>query len=240
MNANNPASQPTGYAGPMIQGVASVKPSNLAWTVLIDATASSGPFAAGIQHCNIVLANELPKHLGEIHFGLHICRDLEFDRDADFSLGEDLSAEEFTRNIQRIVFEGGGDPEETQFDSLLTIARTYKWPFGPYARRAVGLFSSSSSKNTRDNLDVIQVSAELLNLGIKVVVVAPQGVNLHELAARTGGHSVLLSNNPSQSDLDRVIALLTKSLTQMGNSSGTVALNPNTSFGARGTQRIGG
>jgi len=237
--ATTQSSSTTIASGPIIKGVVgTLKPSVLALVSLIDATGSSGAFGTGIQYCNSVLATELPRHVGEVHFALHICRDLDCDRDADFSLGEDMEPDEFVKNIQRIAFEGGGDAEETQLESCLTIARTYRWPFGAHARRALAVFSSSSSKQTRDAMDAKQVARELAANGIKAIVVAPQGVNLHELASATGGHSVLLSNNPEQADLDRAIALLTKSLTQVAAGSGTMAVPLNASFGARGTQAI--
>ena len=234
-----PMGAPT-VAGPVVQGVRSVKPSELGAVALVDATASSQAFGAGIIQCITVLAGELPKYIGTIHMGLHICRDLDYDRDADFSLGEDMPADAFVKNAQRIVFEGGGDAEETQFDACLTIARTYQWAFSPFARRAIVLFSSSSSKKTRDGLDATGVANELLAMGIKVVVVAPLGCNVHQLATATGGHSFALSNNPSQADLDATVALLTRSLSQMAGGlpagSGTLAIPGNQGFGARGTQ----
>jgi hypothetical protein len=237
--STNQLSFTTTQSGPIIKGVVGTpKPSVIALVSLIDATGSSGAFGTGIQYCNSVLATELPRNIGEVHFALHISRDLDCDRDADFSLGEDMGPDEFVKNVQRIAFEGGGDAEETQLDSCLTIARTYRWPFSAHARRALAVFSSSSSKSTRDGMDAKQVARELAANGIKVIVVAPQGVNLHELAAATGGHSIILSNTPQQQDLDRAIALLTKSLTQVAAGSGTMAMPPNASFGARGTQAI--
>lgn len=228
----------TSSSGPVIAGFKNrVLPSQIDLIGNIDGTESSAGFSAGIIQINTDVARNLTKLHSNVLFGLHVCRDREYDKDYDFSLGMGMSADEFILNLSRIVFEGGGDAEESQFDSMLTIGDTYPCSFSGECRRAIVLESSSSSKPTADGLNGADVASTLKKLGFVVMVIAPNGVNLHELAVGTGGYSFELSNTPKQADIDRVTDMLTKSMTRMNTNGGTVGLN-NTNFGSRGTQRV--
>jgi len=78
-------------------------------------------------------------------------------------------------------------------------------------------------------------------MSIKVIVIAPPGVNLHELAAATRGASLELTNTPKLQDIEQVARMLTRTLTQMAGSAGnkTMVVPPNTHFGVHGTQVLG-
>jgi hypothetical protein len=229
-----------GDTGPTFGGVIRKLPTALTLVPVIDATASSLAFSQGIKTVCGEVADALSQTMADLKLGLHISRDLEFDRDANFSLGEDLTVDEFKSNLSRIAFEGGGDPLETQFDAVQTVLRTYPWNLIPTARRVIPLCSSSGSKPTRDGKDAAGLAAELNAMNIKVIVIAPNGVNLHELATATRGASLELTNNPSPADIQQVIKVLTRTLTQMAGSGGTtLAMPTNNKFGQHGTQVLG-
>lgn len=229
-----------GDAGPTFGGVPRKLPTALTLVPVIDATASSFAFSQGIKTVCEEVAETLSQTMADFKLGMHITRDLEYDRDANFSLGHDLTVHEFKSNLSRIVFEGGGDALETQFDAVQTAARAHPWNLSPTARRAIVLCSSSGSKPTRDGKDAAGLAAELNAMNIKVVVIAPNGVNLHELATATRGASLELTNSPSPADLQQVIKVLTRTLTQMAGSGGsTMVVPPNTQFGKQGTQVLG-
>lgn len=205
-----------------------VLPTTMALCSVVDATGSSQPFSQGIQTICQEAAQQISKQIAVLKLGLHISRDLECDRDANFSLGYDLSPEQLAHQLSSLTFEGGGDDEETQFDAVLTAARDYPWPTERTARRVMLLCSSSSSKPTRDARDAAALAAELVQMNIKVVVVAPNGVNLHELATLTGGISLELSKTPQPSDVQRITSMLTRTLTQAAaRSSGTLQMPAN-------------
>lgn len=227
--------------GPTFGGVIRKLPTALSLVSLNDATGSCLAYSQGIQTVNVETAEALFKTMADFKLGLHITRDLEFDRDANFSLGDDLTLDEFKSNISRIVFEGGGDELETQFDAVQTVARSYPWNLLPTARRAILLCSSSGSKPTRDGKDATALAEELNALNIKVIVIAPNHVNLHQLATLTRGASLELTNTPTASEIANVTKTLTRTLTQMAGSAAgkTLAVPANTSFGANGTQVLG-
>ncbi len=226
--------------GPIFGGISRKLPTSLDLVTAIDATASSLAFSQGIQVVCLNVAENLSNAVAGLTLGIHVCRDLDYDRDANFSLGSNLSLDTYRANLQRIAFEGGGDELETQFDTVQTVARTTPWNAMNTARRCILLCSTSGSKPTRDGKNAVQLVEELNALNIKVVVVAPKGVNLHQLSAGTGGLSLELSNNPTAADLKSLTQLLTRSLTQMGGNGGgkTLVVNPNTQFGHQGTLQI--
>ena len=229
-----------GDTGPTFGGVIRKLPSASSIVPVIDATESSLAFSQGIQTVCGEVADALSKTIADLKLGLHISRDLEYDRDDNFSLGEDLTVDEFKSNLARIAFEGGGDALETQYDAVQTVLRTYPWNLIPTARRVIVLCSSSGSKPTRDGKDAAGLAAELNAMNIKVIVIAPNGVNLHELATATRGASLELTNNPSPLETQQVITVLTRTLTQMAGTGGkTMVVPPNTQFGRHGTQVLG-
>lgn len=236
MNVNQTMSN-TGDTGPTFGGINRKLPTALSAVYLVDATKSSQTFGQGILTMCAETAEKMSQTMADLKLGLHITRDLEFDRDANFSLGEDLTIQEFTNNLTRIAFEGGGDPLETQFDAVQTVVRTYPWNLIPTARRVILLSSSSGSKPTRDGKYAADLALELNAMNIKVIVIAPNGVNLHELAAATRGASLELTNNPRPEDIQHVIKVVTRTLTQMaGSAANTMVVPPNTQFGQQGTQ----
>lgn len=232
------SAQSVSSAGPVISGLKNrILPSQIDKIDNIDATESSALFSTGIIKINTEVAKNLSRLHSNVLFGLHVCRDREYDKNYDFSLGMGMSCADYILNLNRITFEGGGDEEETQLDSMITIGQTYPCSFSGESRRAIVLESSSSSKPTMDGLDATAVAHTLKTLGFMVIVVAPTNVNLHDLASGTGGYSFELSNTPKLADIDRVVDLLTKSMSRMNMNGGTVGLN-STRFGSNGTQRI--
>lgn len=202
--------------GPIIKGVKKrIKPSKASVIALIDATGSSDAYSKGIVEVNEQLLEQLPQRIGSVQWGLHVCRDLEYDQDADFSLGMGISTDILATSLNRIEFIGGGDSEETQLDSVLTIAQTYEFDPSILSRRALCIYTSSDSKPTRCGKGVPEVADVLNKFGIAAVIVAPRDCNLHALSEDTGGVSIELSNTPDSNDIQRVVALLTASLTQM-------------------------
>ncbi|MDR2208230.1 MAG: VWA domain-containing protein [Azoarcus sp.] len=239
-----PSQAAADMGGPVIRGIKDRDrklPVALSFVSLIDATGSSDVFNRGITNVAAETADYLGKSMGTLQLAMHITRDLEYDSDANFSLGHNLSVDDFKATLARISYEGGGDELETQLDAVQTIARTYPLNPSPNARRVIALFSSSGSKPTRDGKNAAQVAQELNSLGIKVIVIAPNDVNLHELANATGGISLELTNDPSPEDINRVTHLLTRTLTMMANhnAGGTMAIPPNNQFGYNGTQMLG-
>lgn len=229
--------------GPILDGIKRKLPTALTLSTIVDATGSSSAFSEGIKKICSESAEKLFQTMASFNVGLHICRDLEYDRDANFSLGYDMTLDSFKNNLSRIVFEGGGDALETQWDSVQTVVQTYPWDLTPTARRAIVLCSSSGSKPTRDGKDAMQLATELNALNIKAIVIAPNDVNLHELAAATNGASLELTNTPTEADVQQVTQVLTRTLTQMahsGDAGGTMVIPPNTSFGQQGTQVLSG
>ena len=94
--------------GPIYGGISRKLPTTLDLVTAIDATASSLAFSQGIQVVCLNVAENLSNAVAGLTLGIHVCRDLDYDRDANFSLGSNLSLDTYRANLQRIAFEGGG------------------------------------------------------------------------------------------------------------------------------------
>lgn len=225
--------------GPVFNGVVSrPKPSIVHVKGILDATGSTGPFNEGVERVISYLVDELPKSVGKAVFGLHIGRDRDFDIEHDVNLGDDLTADEVKNQLPLVTYKGGGDSPETQLDSILEVARKTAWTMEANTRKIIYVCTSSDSKKSQEGWDAKRVGDEVAQLGIKVILIAPPGLKLHDVATFSGGISIPLSNNPLQGELQSVCKYLTKTMTQMANSGGGTQALP-TAFGAKGTVAIG-
>lgn len=224
---------------PVFNGmVARPKPSCVHFKGVIDGTGSSAAFSTGIKTVIEHLVNELPKSVGKAVFGLHIGRDRDFDRDHDINLGDDLSPNEIKGQLPLISFSGGGDVDETQLDSILLAARQCAWSAEVNTRRVICVLTSSDSKPSQEGWNAKRVGEEVAQLGIKVILISPPGLKLHDVAAYSGGFFIPLSNTPTAAELQSVSKHLTKTMTQLCNTGGGTQALP-TAFGAKGTVAIG-
>lgn len=200
-------------AAPVLGGLNTAKPRLLAVHAkfVVDATGSTGPFTTGVSKVIKSVVQEVPSRVGESHFGLHASRDRDY-AETDVNLGDDLPIGDMIKNLDLIQYVGGGDEDETQIDSVLEAAKNTVWASGTGIRRVIVLITSSGSKNARDGSDATAAGAGLRGMGVKVIVVAPLGCNVHALAANSGGVSIPLSNDPSNDELTQVQNALTKSL----------------------------
>jgi hypothetical protein len=238
LNSNNPSNNV------VIGGIASgrKKFSRLHIKLVLDGTGSTGPFNPGVNAIFSDLVTELPLRVGECYFGLHVGRDWDHDLDHDVNLGDNLPADEITKQMGLVKYEGGGDELETQIDSLLYVASTTAWKTSEGARLAIVLATSSDSKNARDGSTGAIAGTKLGQLGIRIIVIAPKSAtNVHDLARYSGGQNMILSNTPSADELKQIRDRLTKSLTQIAGTpaTGTVGITPNTKFGSHGTVALG-
>lgn len=247
---NNPSASPsqtrinaTGHQaavnGPRIPGVRRTALTSLNVLAVVDATGSSGPFSAGIVSLSSQFSNRLPAALPAVDFGLCISRDLEYDADAIHIALTNATVQEFDRAVGQIVFDGGGDDDETFLDAIVHSLDHYPFSYSAGSRRVIIFFGSSSSKPTRDGKGVAEVAQDIQRKGIRLFVVATAGSNMHELATQSGGFSFELSNIPAASEVERVCRALTASVTNLalGGGSGTVAGGTNP-VGLNGTRIV--
>lgn len=228
-------------AGPTYHGTASrLKPSIVHCKGMIDGTGSSAAFGNGIKTIVTYLVDELPKHVGTAVCGLHIGKDRDFDHDHDVNVGDALTADEIKNNLGLLTFSGGGDELETQLDSVWEVARNTAWTLELGTRKVIYVCSSSDSKPTQGGWNAQRVGEEVANLGIKILVIAPVGLALHDMATFSGGMSIPLSDNPSVTELQAVCKHLTKTMTQIGSSAGGGTQALHSKFGTNGTVAIGG
>jgi hypothetical protein len=189
---------------------------------IVDATGSSGPFARGITHIVPAAARGLAERIANARLGLIASRDQDIG-ERDETLLADGNAAAVQAAVGQLMFEGGGDADETHFWSVRDALRSYPWPEGPMRRKAMVLIGSSDSKSV-PGTTLDQLVLDLLNRRMAVFVVAPPSANLRQLAELTDGLFFELSNEPSAAEVERLIGRLTASMTQTLSAAGTTAI----------------
>lgn len=179
---------------------------------ICDATGSSAKFTVGINAILHAQANELPQRLAQVSFGLVASRDVDCG-ESDETLLCNGSYAELHSAVDKIKYIGGADADETHFWSVRDAVTGYSWDEGPMRRKAIVLIGSSDSKPLPD-MTLDQLVMQLANKRITVFVVAPRDANLKMLAEMTDGLYFELSNEPSASEVQRLIQRLTASMTQ--------------------------
>lgn len=219
------------FGAPKIPGAKSAALVALKLVTVIDGTGSSGPFSAGIVQLTSQFTSRLPAAISQVDFGLCVARDLDYDDNAVHIALSGATVAEVDRATSQIVFEGGGDADETFLDAIMVCINSYPWSYAPGYRRAIVFLGSSSSKPTRDGMTVREVADAMRKAGIRLFVVATPGSNMHDLAQLAGGFSFELSNSPSPGEVDRVCKALSASVTNSVMSGGSGTLGGGTQGG---------
>jgi hypothetical protein len=198
-------------------------PVKLNLVLQIDRTGSSGAFTTGIASTNERVLAILKETVQEIVVTVSTHGDLDYGEQY-MNLVTQGTPDEALSAIRGVTYAGGGDENETHGQALLTALETMVWSADPMERNILIAFLTADSKDLKDGKTFGQLGKEFKTRRIKLVLVCQPTAKLQELCDAAGGQMIPISNDPSQDELRKVAASLTKTLTIIAGSSGTVRL----------------
>ena len=175
---------------------------------VVDRTASSREFAAGIRQAIPMIARPVLQTHGDLECGQQ-----------PVMLVRDGQLDDVVTAIQHLRFEGGGDPPEHHTHAVETVLESVDWSgLPPRSRGAVVLFTTADSKPSPSGRSPTQIGQALAAQGVMLFAVSQLEPAVSALIDGAQGMAFAISNDPSvaemQSIASRVAASVTDSVVQ--------------------------
>ena len=185
---------------------------------VVDRTASSREFAAGIRQAIPMIARPVMEKAARVRLFLQTHGDLECGQQP-VMLVRDGQLDDVVTAIQHLRFEGGGDPPEHHTHAVETVLESVDWSgLPPRSRGAVVLFTTADSTPSPSGRSPTQIGQALAAQGVMLFAVSQLEPAVSALIDGAQGMAFAISNDPSvaemQSIASRVAASVTDSVVQ--------------------------
>lgn len=189
-------------------------PVHLCLAVLTDATGSSAQFAEGVRQMGSMFVKPVAAKVAGLTIYHQIHRDLDYGEQAQM-ISAGVNAEQFLRDAERVVFEGGGDGAETHFDAMEEALVKVPWPTEQSRRyrSAMIVFANAPSKPSRSGRSPSQIGEAIAKRGIDLYLIVESDCAWKELAKPSEAYLFPITNSPTADECARVAQKLGASIT---------------------------
>lgn len=195
--------------------------AELDFVVLVDRTGSSEAFKTGIPLTYEKIARAIAERVRDPKLYVYSHGDLDLGEETILHT-DGGSIEQAIDDVRRIIFQGGGDPEETHTTAIEYVMRNVPWRNkSNSSRSALLVFLTDDTKPCRSGLTAKQLGEELKARRIQLYLVCQPTPTLKELVEAAGGLMFEISNSPDQKDLDVIANKLAASITNRSENSVT-------------------
>lgn len=181
--------------------------------ITIDRTGSSSLFQTGIPLTLEMILNQISIKATNPKCWLQSHGDLDFNENpilhSDGSLPEQVM-----EDVKKIVYAGGGDPQETHLDALENLINIIPWTLDPIkARGAIIAFMTDETKYpTKSGLTAKDISTIIKEHNLLLYFVCQPKPYLCELINLCGGMMLEITNSPDPSTLQVIAGQLSSSI----------------------------
>jgi hypothetical protein len=135
------------------------------------------------------------------------------------------SADKAIADIERIVFDGGGDPPEHHLDAIEVLMNRVPWSANPLeSRGAILAVLTADSKPAQSGHSPAEIGAEIKRRGLLLYVVGERTPSLDKLVKAADGLFFQISNNPSKEEMELIAGQLAASISLSVGGVATRAL----------------
>ncbi|MEO1528209.1 MAG: hypothetical protein AAFX06_22490 [Planctomycetota bacterium] len=136
------------------------------------------------------------------------------------------TADQATEDLNKIVFEGGGDAEEHHLSGIEELANSVPWNSDPQkARGAVLAYTTADSKPAGSGQSARELGESLRSRGLLLYLICEPKPQLRELCEGAGGLMFPISNDPDPKEMQKIAGQLSASIVQTIATGGTVPLS---------------
>ena len=181
--------------------------------ITIDRTASSIPFQIGIPLTLETILRQISLKTNNIKCWLQSHGDLDFNEypilHSDGSLPEQA-----IEDVKKIVYAGGGDPQENHLDALENLINIVPWSSDSIkARGAIIAFMTDETKRpTKSGLTAKDISKIIKERNLLLYLVCQPKPYLCELINFCGGMMLEITNSPDPITLQMIAGQLSSSI----------------------------
>ncbi len=189
-----------------------------------DRTGSSRMFATGIPLTYKTIVRQVAAKARSVKCWVGSHGDL--DEGQDFIIHTDAGTpEQAIEDVEKIVFDGGGDPDEHHLDAIEALLNLVPWTADPTrARGAMLVFMSSDTKPAKSGVTAAELGRRIKDKGILLYLVCERTATLNELATAAEGLVFQISDSPDPLELQRIAAKLAESIQVSITKGSTVPL----------------
>lgn len=206
-------------------------PVMVEFAIAIDRTGSTKVFASGTQAMIREILHSIEPKVQSSKVWVQTHGDEDYGQEPVL-LTDGGDIEQAIADVQTIVFEGGGDPEEHHLDAIETAFRTIPWSNDRRRVRGVMIcFLTADSKPSRKGLSPESIGGAISQQGILLYVVAQRTPLVSAFCQAAKGMFVEISNDPSPDDIERIAAAIGASI------AATVATGKTTPIAAMAATR---
>lgn len=190
----------------------------------VDRTGSSERFQTGIPNTFEMIVSQLDAKARQVIVTLATHGDL--DQGQDFIVHTDRGTpQQAIEDCRKIVYGGGGPPEENHLDAIESLFNQVPWTADPSrARGAILAFMTADTKPTKSGITAAKLGKQIKDKGILLYLVCEPTPTLQELASAAEGLVFQISNNPDPTEMQKIAAQLAASIVATVASGGTVPM----------------
>jgi hypothetical protein len=191
------------FAGAVMPSMKRKVPVNVDLVFVVDRTGSSAAFAKGIRRAIPMIARTVLDKAARVRLFLQTHGDLDYGQ-RPIMVVRDGNFDELTREVERVVFEGGGDAPEHHTHALETLLDNVDWGGARPYSRAVVLFTTADTKPSPSGRSAAQVAEALLANDVKLFAVCEMESGMKALIERAQSQSFAISNDPSEAEMQGI------------------------------------
>jgi hypothetical protein len=188
------------FAGAVMPSMKRKVPVNVDLVFVVDRTGSSAAFAKGIRRAIPMIARTVLDKAARVRLFLQTHGDLDYGQ-RPLMVVRDGDLDQLTREVERIVFEGGGDAPEHHTHALETLVDSVDWSGATPYSRAVVLFTTADTKPSPSGRSAAQVAEMLQANGVRLFAVCEMEPGMKALIERAQSESFAISNDPSEAEM---------------------------------------
>jgi hypothetical protein len=191
--------------------------------ITLDRSGSSHAFAVGIPLIVTMILQMLLAKLRNLIVTLQSHSDLDYGEKM-ITLVAGGTADQVIREVKKIQYEGGGDPEESHLDAIENLLNTVPWKLDSRNRGAILAFMTDDTKPARSGKSASQIGRAIRDRGILLYVVCQHTRTLQELCDSAQGLMFEITNEPKAEDLQQIASQLAASVVATVASGSTVPM----------------
>lgn len=192
--------------------------------VTVDRTGSSERFQTGIPKTYEMIVTQVAAKAREVRCFVGSHGDL--DEGQEFCLHTDAGTpEQAIEDVRKIVYGGGGPPEENHLDAIETILNSVPWTADPArARGTIIGFLTADTKPAKSGVSAAELGKQIKDRGILLYLVCEPTPTLQELADAAEGLVFQITNDPDPTEMAKIAMKLAESIVVSVAAGSTVPM----------------
>jgi len=193
-------------------------------SLLIDRTGSGALFCRGVEQSTRMILEAVNKNVRDLRVWVQTHGDEDYQEFPKL-LTKGCNASRALRAVKKIVYEGGGDREETHLSAIESALDSIDWQqSGRNTRRVMLAFVNDDTKPARSGRSAKKVGQRLREAGILFYLICQPTHALKSLSKAAGGMICEITNSPSPELMQAIAMQITGSVIHSVSTGSTVPL----------------